>query len=288
MLQAVNQRVGFNYPGVLMIAEESTSFPGVTRPVDMGGLGFHYKWNMGWMNDTLAYMERDPIYRQYHQDQLTFGLVYAFSENFVLPLSHDEVVHGKGSLLTKMPGDDWQQFANLRAYLTFMWSHPGKKLLFMGGEFAQRAEWNHNTSLDWHLLDAPAHAGISELIKDLNASLTAFPALYQQDCSHEGFEWLQIDNAAQSVLAWLRRDVQGNTVVVTANLTPQYHADYRIGVPSGGSLVERFNSDQTRYGGSGQLNAEVINIEAIEANGRAHSASVALAPLAVQIFELKS
>jgi len=288
MLQAVNQRVGFNYPGVLMIAEESTSFPGVTRPVDMGGLGFHYKWNMGWMNDTLAYMERDPIYRQYHQDQLTFGLVYAFSENFVLPLSHDEVVHGKGSLLTKMPGDDWQQFANLRAYLSFMWSHPGKKLLFMGGEFAQRAEWNHNTSLDWHLLDAPAHAGISELIKDLNASLTAFPALYQQDCSHEGFEWLQIDNAAQSVLAWLRRDVKGNTVVVTANLTPQYHADYRIGVPSGGSLVERFNSDQTRYGGSGQLNAEVINIEAIEANGRAHSASVALAPLAVQIFELKS
>lgn len=287
MLQAVNQRVGFNYPGVLMIAEESTSFPGVTRPVDQGGLGFHYKWNMGWMNDTLAYIERDPIYRQYHQDQLTFGLVYAFSENFVLPLSHDEVVHGKGSLLTKMPGDDWQQFANLRAYLSFMWTHPGKKLLFMGAEFAQRGEWNHNVSLDWHLLDAPAHAGISLLIHDLNLCLKEHRALHDLDTSHEGFDWLQLDNAAQSVLVWLRRDREGKVLIVTANLTPLLHENYRTGLPGSGNLIERFNSDDQKYGGSGQLNSAPIAIEALSANGREFSAELRLAPLAVQIFELQ-
>lgn len=287
MLQTVNQRVGFNYPGVLMVAEESTSFPGVTKPVDMGGLGFHYKWNMGWMNDTLNYIERDPIYRQYHQDQLTFGLVYAFSENFVLPLSHDEVVHGKGSLLAKMPGDDWQQFANLRAYLSFMWAHPGKKLLFMGGEFAQRGEWNHNKSLDWHLLDAPAHAGISALVKDLNSCLQQHPALYEKDTDAAGFEWIQLDNAAQSVLVWLRRDSYGNSVVVTANLTPQFYPNYRIGLPSGEALRECFNSDAVRYGGSGQVNAEVLPVEALPANGRDYSACLQLAPLAVQFFEIQ-
>ena len=288
MLQSVNQRVGFNYPGVLMIAEESTAFPGVTQPVDVGGLGFHYKWNMGWMNDTLNYIERDPIYRQYHQDQLSFGLVYAFSENFVLPLSHDEVVHGKGSLLDKMPGDDWQQFANLRAYLSFMWTHPGKKLLFMGGEFGQRAEWNHNQSLDWHLLEAPSHAGILQLVTDLNALLLSSPALFERDTSSEGFEWLQLDNAAQSVLVWLRRSASGETQIVTANLTPQVHPNYRFGVPGNGILREVFNSDAAKYGGSDQLNTEIIECEEQMVNGREHSAVVSLAPLAVQVFNFEA
>jgi len=288
MMQAVNQRVGFNFPGVLMIAEESTAFPGVTKPVDQGGLGFHYKWNMGWMNDTLNYIERDPIYRQYHQDQLSFGLVYAFSENFVLPLSHDEVVHGKGSMISKMPGDDWQQFANLRAYLSFMWTHPGKKLLFMGAEFAQRQEWNHNQSLDWHLLDAPAHSGISALVTDLNKLLIHSPALYERDTSSEGFDWLQLDNAAQSVLVWLRKSADGETYVVTANMTPAFHPVYRFGVPSAGSLLEVLNSDARVYGGSDQLNTAVIKIDEIEANGRPFSAQVSLAPLAVQVFKLEA
>lgn len=288
MLQAVNQRVGFNYPGVLMIAEESTAFPGVTKPVDQGGLGFHYKWNMGWMNDTLNYIERDPIYRQYHQDQLSFGLVYAFSENFVLPLSHDEVVHGKGSMINKMPGDDWQQFANLRAYLSFMWTHPGKKLLFMGAEFAQRQEWNHNQSLDWHLLDAPAHSGISSLVSDLNKLLVESPALYERDTTSEGFEWLQLDNAAQSVLIWLRKSAEGELLVITANMTPAVHPAYRFGLPVMGTLTEIFNSDALAYGGSNQLNLEVVEVESIAANGRDYSADVCLAPLAVQVFKLEA
>lgn len=288
MLQAVNQRVGFNYPGVLMIAEESTAFPGVTQPVDIGGLGFHYKWNMGWMNDTLNYMERDPLYRQYHQDQLSFGLVYAFSENFVLPLSHDEVVHGKGSLLQKMPGDDWQQFANLRAYLSFMWMHPGKKLLFMGGEFAQRSEWNHNQSLDWHLLETPFHSGISKLITDLNSLVRVSPALYERDTSAEGFEWLQLDNAAQSVLVWLRRGAHEEVQVITANLTPQTHTNYRIGLPGAGVLTEQFNSDAAKYGGSDQLNLGQLRAEAISANGRENSVELRLAPLAVQVFSFEA
>ena len=199
LLQQVNTRAYLKHPGVMMIAEESTAWPGVSKPVDSGGLGFGFKWNMGWMNDTLKYMERDPIHRQHHHNEMTFGLVYSFSENFVLPLSHDEVVHGKGSLLNKMPGDDWQKFANLRAYYGFMWTHPGKKLLFMGCEFAQRDEWNHDQSLDWHLLQHGSLRGVQTLIKDLNHAYKNIPALYELDCDSSGFEWLDSQNSQQSI-----------------------------------------------------------------------------------------
>ena len=205
-LKETNERVGEYFPATATHAEESTAFPNVSRPTYEGGLGFHFKWNMGWMHDTLDYMEKDPIHRRYHQHQMTFGLVYAYSENFILPLSHDEVVYGKGSLLGKMPGDQWQKFANLRAYFGFMWTHPGKKLLFMGGEFGQSAEWNHDQSLDWHLLQYPEHAGVQRLIRDLNTLYRGVPALYEMDCDPGGFEWVDTSNEADSIITFLRKD----------------------------------------------------------------------------------
>ena len=257
LLRQMNSRVGSETPGAITVAEESTSFPGVSAPVHAGGLGFHYKWNMGWMNDSLRYMQEDPVHRRWHHDKITFSLVYAFSENFVLPISHDEVVHGKGSMLAKMPGDNWQQFANLRAYYGFMWGHPGKKLLFMGQEFAQPGEWNHDAPLPWALLDDPRHAGVQRLVADLNRIYRELPALHRLDCEAAGFDWLDGSDAEQSVLAWLRRDEQGGIVLVVSNFTPLPRVAYRLGVPQGhGAWKEVLNTDSSHYGGSNLGNLE--------------------------------
>jgi 1,4-alpha-glucan branching enzyme len=272
-------------PGVVTIAEESTSWPGVTRPTNLGGLGFSMKWNMGWMHDTLAYIARDPIHRSHHQGELSFGLVYAFNENFVLPLSHDEVVHGKGSLLGKMPGDRWQQFANLRAYYGFMWGHPGKKLMFMGCEFAQAREWNHDSSLDWHLLGDPAHAGVQRLVADLNALQRSLPALHQRDFSADGFEWIDHHDNARSVLAFVRHgEAPAHPVLVLCNFTPTVHHGLRIGVPRQGQWVERLNTDSSHYGGS-NVGTVAANADPIPAHGRPQSLLVNLPPLACVFFE---
>ncbi len=251
LIQRISNIVGEHTPGAVLMAEESTAFPGVSRPVHDGGLGFHYKWNMGWMHDTLSYIQREPLHRKWHHEQITFGLVCAFSENFVLPLSHDEVVHGKGSLINKMPGEDWQQFANLRAYFGFMWGHPGKKLLFMGGEFAQRQEWNHDQALQWKLLDAPAHTGVSALIRDLNNLYRSRPALHLQDCEAEGFEWVTMHDADQSVYAFLRK-AGAARVLVICNFTPVPRHDYTLTLASGAALQWRevLNTDSGQYGGS--------------------------------------
>ncbi|MCA2998644.1 MAG: 1,4-alpha-glucan branching protein GlgB [Rhodocyclaceae bacterium] len=251
LMKRINEAVGKNCPGVMTVAEESTAFPGVTAPNYTGGLGFHFKWNMGWMNDTLRYMQEDPINRAWHHDKMTFGLVYAFSENFVLPLSHDEVVHGKGALLAKMPGDQWQRFANLRAYYGFMWGHPGKKLLFMGQEFAQPREWNHDVELPWTLCEDAQHSGVKNLVRDLNLVYTEHAALHRLDCEPSGFEWIVADDREQSVFAWLRRDDHGNAVLVVCNFTPIPRPQYRIGVPSAGTYWHTLvDTDSLAYGGS--------------------------------------
>lgn len=285
-LRRANQIVCAERPEAVMMAEESTSFPNVSRPLEMGGLGFHYKWNMGWMNDTLKYMQEDPVNRRYHHDKMTFGLVYAFTENFVLPLSHDEVVHGKGSLLDRMPGDDWQRFANLRAYYGFMWGHPGKKLLFMGGEFAQAREWNVDRSLDWHLLDNPLHAGIQRLVRDLNAVQRHYPALHQLDVDARGFEWITHEDRDNSVFSFLRKDADGNAVIVVANFTPVPRHGYRIGVDGPGRYVEIMNTDGAHYGGSGMGNGE-LQAEPAGMHGRAHSLSLTVPPLATIMLKLE-
>ena len=277
-LQAMNKAVYASTPGILTIAEESTSWPGVSQPVHEGGLGFGFKWNMGFMHDTLKYMARDPIHRRHHHAEITFGLVYAFSENFVLPLSHDEVVHGKGSLLNKMSGDDWQQFANLRAYYTLMWAYPGKKLLFMGQEFAQRREWSEARALDWELRDAPAHEGVRRLVRDLNHFYRELPALHARDCEPDGFAWLIVDDADNSVFAWLRSAPGAPPVAVIANLTPMLHTGYRLPLPHEGTWREVLNSDAALYGGSGAGNLGQIN-----ATGG--SAEITLPPLATMMFE---
>ena len=286
LLQQVNSRAYLKHPGVMMIAEESTAWPGVSKPVSDGGLGFGFKWNMGWMNDTLKYMERDPIHRQHHHSEMTFGLVYSFSENFVLPLSHDEVVHGKGSLLNKMPGDDWQKFANLRAYYGFMWTHPGKKLLFMGCEFAQRNEWNHDQSLDWHLLENPNHKGVQALIKDLNHSYRNIPALNELDCDSSGFEWLDSQNSQQSILVYLRKG-QADTApaLVVVNLTPTSYENYCVGVPLSGYYRECLNTDSVKYGGSNIGNGGGVNSKNISYAGQPNQLSLSIPPLATMIFE---
>jgi len=264
-LRAMNRALYGSHAGIVTIAEESTSWPGVTLPADDGAprsnLGFGFKWNMGFMNDTLKYMARDPVHRRYHHDDITFGLMYAFSENFVLPLSHDEVVHGKGSLLNKMSGDDWQKFANLRAYYGFMWGYPGKKLLFMGQEFAQRREWAESRALDWELLDAPAHEGVRHLVRDLNRLYVQTPALHQRDCEAEGFEWLVVDDAAASVFAWLRKAPGVPPVAVISNMTPATHGHYRLHLPHDGLWHEVLNSDAAIYGGSGQGNMGAVRAE---------------------------
>ena len=288
VLQKVNTRSYAKHPGIMMIAEESTAWPGVSKPVDGGGLGFGFKWNMGWMNDTLKYMERDPIHRQHHHNEMTFGLVYSFSENFVLPISHDEVVHGKGSLLNKMPGDDWQKFANLRAYYGFMWTHPGKKLLFMGCEFAQRNEWNHDQSLDWHLLEHDSHKGIQTLIKDLNHAYRNIPALHELDCDGNGFEWLDSQNSAQSILVYLRKGQEGTApALVVVNLTPTSYEDFAVGVPQAGFYRECLNTDSSIYGGSNVGNGGGVNSVNEAYAGQAHQVLLSVPPLATMIFELQ-
>ncbi|MDH3747319.1 MAG: 1,4-alpha-glucan branching protein GlgB [Gammaproteobacteria bacterium] len=270
--------------GATSFAEESTAWPGVSRPVDSGGLGFTYKWNMGWMNDTLSYMREDPVHRKHHHGKMTFGLVYAFSENFVLPLSHDEVVHGKGSLLGRMPGDDWQQFANLRAYLASMYAHPGKKLLFMGSELAQRNEWNHDQSLDWHLLEHAPHRGMQTLVRDLNAVYKSTPALFEIDFSEDGFEWIDWSDNDSSVLSWLRRDRNGGYIICLSNFTPVTRPDFRIGVPDKRNFEEILNTDDLRYGGSGVVNHSLVTDDAGH-HGRPCSVSLHLPPLATLILK---
>jgi len=250
-LRHLNNVARREFPGAMIIAEESTAFPGVSHSPLEGGLGFSYKWNMGWMNDTLRYMGEDPINRRYHHHLLTFGLVYAFSEKFILPISHDEVVHGKGSLLNKMPGDPWQKFANLRLYLTFMWTHPGKKLLFMGCEFGVWQEWNHDGELDWRLLELPPHAGVRHLVTTLNKLYRTLPPLYQLDCESAGFQWLIGDDEQNSVYAWLRCDASGGSCLVVHNFTPLPRSAYAVGVPASGSWCVEFNSDDSAFGGSG-------------------------------------
>jgi 1,4-alpha-glucan branching enzyme len=264
------------------VAEESTAFGGVSAPTYAGGLGFHFKWNMGWMNDTLRYMAQDPVHRRWHHDKMTFGLVYAFSENFMLPLSHDEVVHGKGSILGRMPGDDWQRFANLRAYYGFMWGHPGKKLLFMGQEFGQPDEWNHERSLPWHLLDAERHAGVQRLVRDLNQLYRREPALHQLDCDGRGFEWIDAHDHEHSVFSWVRRDERGRPVIIISNMTPVPRLGWRLGVPEDISAwQEVLNTDAVAYGGSGVgLGARTLATEDIAWNGRAQSIALDLPPLA--------
>ncbi len=269
--------------GATSFAEESTAWPGVSRPVDMGGLGFTYKWNMGWMNDTLSYMCEETIHRKHHHDKMTFGLVYAFNENFVLPLSHDEVVHGKRSLLGRMPGDEWQRFANLRAYYANMYAHPGKKLMFMGGEIAQGQEWSHDRSLDWHLLEYKNHSGVQSLVRDLNHVYVRTPALHEIDFSSEGFEWIDWDDRNNSVLSWIRRDRSGGHVICISNFTPVTRHDYRIGVPERNPLKEIINTDAEKYGGSGIGNG-VITPSEQEHYGKPFSACLTLPPLATLIL----
>jgi 1,4-alpha-glucan branching enzyme len=265
-------------------AEESTAWPGVSKPVDAGGLGFTYKWNMGWMNDTLSYMSEDPVHRKYHHDKMTFGLVYAFDENFVLPLSHDEVVHGKSSILGRMPGDDWQQFANLRAYYTTMFAHPGKKLLFMGDEIAQRHEWNHDQSIDWHLLEFNPHSGVQALVCDLNALYRKTPALYEVDFRNDGFEWIDWEDRDSSVLSWLRRDRSGGIVICVVNFTPIVRKDYKIGVPIAGDYRVVLDSDDEKYGGSGTGAAHYVSSPEGH-HGRPNSLRLCLPALAALIIE---
>ncbi len=279
-LRATNRAVYGQHPGVFTVAEESTSWPGVTRPVHEGGLGFGFKWNMGFMHDTLAYMARDPVHRRHHHDEITFGLTYAFSENFVLPLSHDEVVHGKGSLLTKMAGDEWQKFANLRAYYGMMWGYPGKKLLFMGQEFAQVREWSEERSLDWDLLDRPLHDGVRRFVRDLNRLYRDTPALHARDCEGDGFAWAVVDDADNSVFAWERRAPGEAPVLVVANLTPVVHHGYRVPVSQDGRWREVLNSDADLYGGSGTGN--LGGVDAVDG-----VATVTLPPLATSWFQLE-
>ena len=283
-LRDTNERVGEYYPKATTHAEESTAFPDVSRPTSAGGLGFHFKWNMGWMHDTLHYMQEDPINRRYHPHHMTFGMVYAYSENFVLPLSHDEVVYGKGSLLGKMPGDQWQKFANLRAYFGFMWGHPGKKLIFMGGEYGQAGEWNHDRSLDWHLLEQPEHKGVQRLVRDLNTMYREIPALHELDCDPAGFEWIDTANVEQSVIAFLRKDRQGRNVLIVSNFTPVPRHDYAIGVPQGGRWVERLNTDADIYGGSNVGNLGGKEASEHSVHGRPFSISLTLPPLATIVL----
>jgi len=285
-MQRMNEIVGREVPSSITVAEESTAWPGVSRPTSSGGLGFHYKWNMGWMHDTLAYFAKEPVHRRWHHNTLTFSLIYAFTENFVLPLSHDEVVHGKGSLLGKMPGDRWQQFANLRLLLAYMWLHPGKKLLFMGGEFAQAREWNHEASLDWHLLDDPAHRGVQALVRELNRLYRSHSALHALDCEAGGFEWIEANDADNSVLAFMRHDSRGGRLLVVCNFTPVPREGYRIGLAAAGSWREVFNSDSRFYGGSDVGNSAVpISAQPIGAHGRSHSLSLRLPPLGALVLE---
>jgi 1,4-alpha-glucan branching enzyme len=286
-IKRLNEVVYGTHPDVVMVAEESTSWPQVSRPVYLGGLGFGLKWNMGWMHDTLDYLRHDPVHRRFHHDRVTFGMLYAWSENFMLPLSHDEVVHGKGSLLGKMPGDEWQRFANLRLLYGLMWAYPGRKLLFMGGEIAQPAEWNHDRSLDWHLLDGDAgqkHRGIQRLVADLNRLYRAEPALYQQDSDSAGFAWMDCADADQSVVAFCRFARDGALVLCVANFTPVPRLGYRVGVPRGSYYAEAVNTDSAHYAGSNLGNGPGVRADATPWHGQPWSVTLTVPPLAVLLF----
>ncbi len=286
-LQRLNHEVHGRFPGCMTIAEESTSWPGVSRTGDHFALGFDYKWNMGWMHDTLSYIKHDSVHRKYHHNELTFSMVYAYNEDFILPISHDEVVHGKGTLLTRMPGDDWQRFANLRAYLGFMFAHPGKKLLFMGSEFGVHEEWNPAHSLDWSLLNGEGfHTGAQRLVADLNKAYQAYPALYEQDHNSNGFQWLILDDHDQSVIAFLRKDSAGKCVVVISNMTPAVRHHYSVGVPVAGQWQEIINSDRGIYGGSDIVN-ESVHTQLVAMHGQAQSLSLTLPPLATIMLTIK-
>jgi 1,4-alpha-glucan branching enzyme len=285
-LKRFNEVLYENFPGSQTIAEESTAWPMVSRPVYVGGLGFGMKWNMGWMHDTLLYFSKDPIHRKYHHNELTFSLVYAFNENFILPLSHDEVVHGKGSLLGKMPGDTWQKYANLRTLLSYLYGHPGKKLLFMGAEIGQWNEWKHDESLDWHLLDYPPHQGVQHMIRDLNRIYRNEPALHEIDFEPAGFEWVDLHDWEGSTLSFIRKSRDGNNpILVVCNFTPIPRSQYRVGVTHGGFWQEIFNSDAREYGGSGLGNLGGVHASDVPVHGRQFSLTVTLPPLSVVYFK---
>ncbi|HZY37481.1 MAG TPA: 1,4-alpha-glucan branching protein GlgB [Mucilaginibacter sp.] len=285
-LKEFNEAVYANFPDVQTIAEESTSFTGVSRPVYAGGLGFGMKWMMGWMHDSIKYFSQDPIYRKYHHNQITFSLIYAFTENFMLPFSHDEVVYGKGSMLGKMPGDEWQKFANLRLLYSYMFTHPGSKLLFMGAEFGQGTEWNYQRSLDWYVLEYPNHQGIKEVVKALNHLYREEPALYEKSFQWNGFEWIDGGNANDSILIYERKgNEEVNNLVIVLNMTPMPHFDYRVGVHSKGKWVEVFNSDEKRFWGGGMSNSKAIAAEDVEWHGRDQSIKITVPPLAAVIFK---
>jgi 1,4-alpha-glucan branching enzyme len=287
-LKHLNQTVRERCPGAITIAEESTAWPGVTAPVAQGGLGFDYKWNMGWMHDTLEYVKREPVHRGWHHHEFTFSMIYAYSEKYVLPLSHDEVVHGKASLLNKLPGDRWRQLATLRAYYAFMWAHPGKKLLFMGGELGQEAEWNHDDQIAWHLLDRPDHQALQRLVADLNRLYRSEPALHRLDTDPAGFEWIVGDDAANSLFAFVRRGAVGDPpIAFIVNMTPQPHADYRLGLPQAGRWREILNTDSSLYGGSNSGNGGLVSAEARPAHGRPASASLTLPPLGAILLKFE-
>jgi 1,4-alpha-glucan branching enzyme len=286
-LKEFNESVYGAFPDIITIAEESTAWPGVSKPTYLGGLGFGQKWMMGWMHDTLTYFKNDPIHRKYHQNEITFSIMYAFTENFMLPLSHDEVVHGKGSLMGRMPGDEWQRFANLRLMYAYMYTHPGSKLLFMGCEFAQTSEWKHDNSLDWHLLDYPLHRGVQNVMKDLNALYKAEHALYQYPSDNRGFEWIDYSDRENSVMSYMRKaDTKEELMVVVFNFTPEIRHAYRIGVPFRGSWKEVFNSDDQKYGGSGVMNSGLINTSPVKYHGKDYSVSLQLPPLGMSILKL--
>jgi 1,4-alpha-glucan branching enzyme len=287
-LKEFNEVVYLNHPDALTIAEESTSWSGVSRPTFLGGLGFGQKWMMGWMHDTLRYFALDPVYRKYHQNEITFSIMYAFTENFMLPLSHDEVVHGKGSLFGRMPGDEWQKFANMRLLLSYMFTHPGTKLLFMGGEIAQSAEWNHDRSLDWHLLQYDYHKGVQLIVKDLNMFYKAERALFQYGFDHRGFQWVDYGDRENSVMIYQRQaDAPEDLLIAICNFTPTVRYMYRVGVPFRGQWKEVFNSDDQKYGGSGLLNQTLLNTSPVKFHGRDYSVSLNLPPLAVSILKLE-
>lgn len=288
-IRRLNKAVFAEVPQALMIAEESSAWPLVTKPIEVGGLGFNYKWNMGWMNDMLRYMSMDPLFRKDHQNLITFSLCYAFSENFVLPLSHDEVVHGKRSLLDKMPGDYWKKFAGLRAFYGYWMSHPGKKLLFMGGEFGQFIEWKYDDSLDWHLLDYDMHHKLHDYVQELNGFYTSHPEFWQEDCDWSGFSWISCDDRDNSVIAFFRKGLhKEDMTIVVCNFTPVVRHDYRFGVPLPGTYVEVLNSDDTRFGGSGVVNEGEFTAEDIPMHGMDQSLSLTLPPLAAIYIELTS
>ncbi|MCH2094160.1 MAG: 1,4-alpha-glucan branching protein GlgB [Rhodobacteraceae bacterium] len=289
MMQRMNTEVYGKVPGIITVAEESTAWPGVSRPADSGGLGFGFKWNMGWMNDTLDYMQRDPIHRQHHHHQMTFGLNYAFTENFILPISHDEVVHGKGSMIAKMPAEGDAAFANLRAYYGFMWGHPGKKLLFMGQEFAQGGEWNHDASLDWHLLDDPRHAGMQALVRDLNRLYRKLPALHLRDCDPGGFQWIEVNSVEESIYVWARYGAPVTPpVIVISNFTPVTRGPRRIGVPADGFWTEALNTESSQYGGSDVGNFGGVASEPIPWSGMEQSIEITVPAMSTLMFVLRS